>query len=81
MDIAKLKEFGIPKIDIPQTIEAEKYVKCTVDGTHISKTTVRALLGEKEYWWKIHRAAFHWSAATEYDDHEYGFDCRDYFEA
>ena len=79
-DRATLKDLGIPEIDIAQTIAAEKYAKCTLDGARIGKKTVRARLGERAYWNAIHRAAFHWTAATmDEDGREYGFDCRDYF--
>ena len=80
MDIATLKAMGIPENDIAQTIAAEKYVKCTIDGARIGKKTVLARLGERRYWNAINRAAFHWTAATMGEDgREYGFDCRDYF--
>ena len=80
MDTETLKALGIPEIDIAQTIAAEKYVKCTIDGERVSKKTVRARLGERRYWNAMNRAAFHWSAATMGEDgREYGFNCRDYF--
>ena len=90
MDTETLKALGIPECDIAQTIAAEKYVKCTIDGERVSKKTVRARLGERRYWnamnraafhWSaMNRAAFHWSAATMGEDgREYGFNCRDYF--
>ena len=82
MNAVTLKTIGIPKIDIAQTIEAEKYVKCTLNENRIGKNIALARLGETRYWNAIHRAAFHWTAATmDEDEQEYGFDCRDYFEA
>ena len=80
MDSVTLKAYGIPEIDIAQTIEAEKYVKCTIDGQRVGKKTALARLGERRYWNAMNRAAFHWTAATmDEDGREYGFDCRDYF--
>ena len=84
VEILPLREFllslGIPEEDIAQTIEAEKALRCTCNGTAISKNTARERLGERRYWNAMHRAAFHWSACTEDDKgREYGFDCRRYF--
>lgn len=80
MDKATLAALGIPEIDIKQTLAAEKYVKCTIDGKRTAKNTARARLGDRRYWTAIHRAAFHWTAATtDEDGRECLFDCRDYF--
>ena len=76
-----LRSLDVMDCDIPQTIEAEKFVVCDIDGKRISKKTVRARIGERKYWSCMERAAFHWTAGTEFEGHEYGFDCRAYFKS
>lgn len=74
------KKGNLPGNDIAQTVAAEKYVKCTIDGKRTDKKTVLARLGDRRYWTAIHRAAFHRTAALMGPDgKEYGFDCRDFF--
>lgn len=74
-----LIDIEIPKDDIPQMLEAEKYLKMECDGKPVQRQVAKKVLGD-DYWHGLNRAAFHWtSARTDEDGHEWSFDCRSYF--
>lgn len=65
--------------DIQQILEAEKKASFTLNDKKISQKKAIELLGKRDYWSGIGRAAFHWSSGRFSPAGNVSIDCRRYF--
>lgn len=72
-------DMGYSPSDIQQIIEAEKKASFTLNGKNISQKKAIELLGKRDYWSGVGRAAFHWSSCRFSPSGNVYIDCRRYF--
>lgn len=72
-------DLGYSPGDIQLILEAEKKASFTLNGKNISRKKAIELLGKRDYWSGVGRAAFHWSSGRFSPAGNVTIDCRRYF--